>query len=479
MAIPVFTPYDHQREALSALGRGYRRACWVWHRRAGKDMAAFLGWMVPEALRKTGTYYYIFPTYSQGKKIIWDGIDNKGIPLLHYIGGALGLEWDQCKDIVKFNESELQITLPVIRGGSKGSIIQIIGVENIDRVVGTNPIGVIFSEYALQKPQCWSYLRPILEANGGWAIFVFTPRGQNHAFTLWQEATKSKDWSTSLKTIKDTYKGDGSPIISMAQIEQMRAEGEDEDLIQQEYFCSFAGAQSGSYYSHLVQKAQEEGRVRPGLFDPNLPVDTFWDIGQADTTVIGFRQVLGSERRWINCYENSGQGLDHYASILAELARVNNYRYRHHYFPHDMKVTEFTTGEARIVAARRLGIRPCSVVPKRPLYEGIDAVRRAFSHYWFDSNYAAKLLVALATYHRKWDKEGRVFSELPDHDWTSHYADMVRYEAIVGDNYYREELDLPEAGVVTFDPLTYNENIPRWDVLSKQELESASRSAYY
>ena len=106
-------------------------------------MSAFLGWMIPEAYRKTGTYYYFFPTYAQGKKIIWDAIDNDGIKITHHIP-----YWQDCK----FNETEMQITLPPIAGGSNGSVIQIIGTDKLDSIVGTNPVGCIFSEYFLQNP---------------------------------------------------------------------------------------------------------------------------------------------------------------------------------------------------------------------------------------------------------------------------------------------------------------------------------------
>jgi len=443
----MFKPYPHQVEFLQAMGSGKKRACNVWHRRAGKDLAAFLGWMVPEAYRKTGTYYYFFPTYAQGKKIIWDAIDSDGIKITHHIP-----YWQKCQ----FNETELQITLPPVAGGSNGSIIQLIGTDKLDSIVGTNPVGCIFSEYSLQNPQAWSYIRPILEANGGWGIFVFTPRGNNWGFKLYKEACTSKDWYVSVKTINQTSKHDGSPIITMDQIQNMRAEGEDEDIIQQEYFCSFSGAQSGSYYSSYVVKAQETGRVRPNLYDPNLPVDTFWDIGNGDSTVIGFRQVAYNERRWVDCYAHSRQDLPEFARVLSELSRTRGFRYRHHYFPHDMKVTEFTTNESRIAAARRLGIRPCSIVAKRPLMEGIDAVRRAFPRYWFDADHCADLVNSLTFYHKKWNKEGRVFTDVPDHDEHSHFADMIRYEAIQGGVMTQDEYIVrPHSAITEFDPVSY------------------------
>jgi hypothetical protein len=430
------------------MGKGCRRAVAVWHRRSGKDTTAFLGWMIPEAFRITGTYYYFFPTYAQGKKIIWDGIDSSGQYILNQIPHA---------DLVKRNETELQLTLPRVQGGSQGSIIQIVGTDKLDSIVGTNPVGCIFSEYSLQNPQAWSFVRPILEANGGWAIFIYTPRGQNHGYKLYTEARKSPDWFVSLKTVADTRKHDGTPIISAEQIERMRREGEDEDIIQQEYYCSFAGAQTGSYYSSWVNQARTETRIRPNLFDATLPVDTFWDIGNGDDTVIGFRQIAYNERRWIDCYAANRQGLDHYASVLTELARVRKYRYRHHYFPHDMKVVEFTTNESRLAAARRLGISPASVVPRRPFGEGIDAVRRSFARYWFDEHRCGTLIDALALYHKKWNKDGHCFTDLPDHDWSSHYADMVRYEALTGGRMTEDEFDerMPKAAISTFDPVEY------------------------
>jgi hypothetical protein len=463
--IPTFNPYPYQREDLEVLGRGVRRVVWVWHRRAGKDITSFLGWMVPEALRVTATYFYVFPTYAQGKKIIWDGIDSSGVPVLDYLGGMLGMTAQQARKVIQYNETELQITLPPVSGGSQGSIIQLIGTDNMDRVVGTNPKGVILSEYALQKPQVWSYLRPILEANGGWALFVYTPRGLNHAHKLYQEAIRSPNWYASKRTVMDTQKHDGSPIISLKQIETMREEGEDEDIIQQEYFCSFSGAQAGSYYSHLVTKAYEEGRVRSNVYDPNLAVDTFWDIGSSDKTVIGFRQTAYNERRWIRCVAESRQSLEYFASLLNEFARKYGYRYRHHYFPHDMKVVEFTSNEARILAAQRLGIRPATCITKRPFFEGVDAVRRSFPRYWFDKDHCEDLLTNLSMYHKKWNKEGAVFSDQPEHDESSHYADMVRYEAIVGDRFHRDD-HIFDSATTTFDPFTYHENIQRWDAFS-------------
>lgn len=185
-----FNPRNYQLDGLEAIDNGINRFIWCWHRRSGKDKTAFGAVMPKRAFQRIGTYFYILPTYSQAKKVIWDGIDKDGFRFLDHLP----------KEIIKSrNETDMQIEL------INGSIIQLIGADNIDRVVGTNPIGVIFSEYSLMKPNVWEFIRPILAENGGWAGFIFTPRGMNHAWKLLQVALANPlEWYVSVLGVEDT-----------------------------------------------------------------------------------------------------------------------------------------------------------------------------------------------------------------------------------------------------------------------------------
>lgn len=213
-----FQPRTYQLPLLQALDSGIKRAFIVWHRRSGKDKACF-NLLVKKSFERVGTYFYFLPEYSQAKKVIWDNIDNDGFRTLDHIPREV---------IAKKNDSELKITL------INGSIIQLIGADTFDKSgVGTNPIGVVFSEFPITRPDIWGYVRPILLANGGWAVFNGTPRGQNHAFTLLQMAKGSEEWFTQVLTVDDTH------IITPEQIEQERAEGMPQQLIDQEYYCKF------------------------------------------------------------------------------------------------------------------------------------------------------------------------------------------------------------------------------------------------
>src|SRR5271165_227982 len=174
-----FKPRDYQLPIFDALeNKGYKKVLAILPRRAGKDVCGF-NLMIRAALKKIGVYYYIFPTYTQGKKILWDSLTNAGDRFLDYIPEEL---------IESMNSQEMKIRLV------NGSLIQIVGSDNYDSLVGTNPRGVVFSEYALQDPRAYQFIRPILTANGGWALFLSTPRGKNHMWELYQIALQSPQW---------------------------------------------------------------------------------------------------------------------------------------------------------------------------------------------------------------------------------------------------------------------------------------------
>lgn len=116
--------------------------------------------MVEMAIRVKGGYAYVLPTYEQGRKVIWDSIDAKGMRFKDHIPPEL---------LVGENGQTLKFTL------ANGSFIQILGSENIDGLRGISPRGIVFSEYAFQNPTAWEVMSPILAENGGWAIFNSTP----------------------------------------------------------------------------------------------------------------------------------------------------------------------------------------------------------------------------------------------------------------------------------------------------------------
>lgn len=388
-----------------------KRAVLVWHRRAGKDLWG-INLCAVKAHERIGTYWHILPTYKQGRKIVWDGFTRDGRKFRsHFPGEIVNAE----------NQAEMKVTF------NNGSIYQVVGTDDVDSLVGTNPVGCIFSEFSLQDPAAWDYIRPILAENGGWAVFIYTMRGKNHGYKMLEMAKKNPTWfaQTLVAGNNGTRREDGRPVISDEIIDEERKAGMSEELIQQEFYCSAEAPLVGSYYGVQMANAMKENRICSVPWAPEVPVDTAWDLGVNDSTTIWCFQAIGNEVRIIDFYENSGEGLSHYAKWLQE----KPYVYGKHYAPHDIEVRELGTGKTRKETARTLGIR-FEVVPQHEVTDGIEAVRNLLPRCWFDEKKCERGLEALKSYRKEYDEKKKVFNNRPEHDWSSHAADGFRYLAV-------------------------------------------------
>ena len=423
-----YTLRDYQAPLWNALIKEkYKRAIYVWHRRAGKDLFG-LNLIIFYAIFGTpGTYWHAFPTYKQGRKAIWEETDLSGRPYLDYIPEGI---------ITRKNKTEMTIKF------FNGSIYQIVGCEDHTLLKGSGIKGVVFSEYSELNPLAWiETIRPMLMASNGWALFNFTPKGQNHAYTLYEMAKKNKKWFTSLltpghdmrhiddKIMKPSEPNTGSQVYTKESLEDSIREdllqGKTIDYINQELFCSFANPIEGAYYSEQIKLAKEEGRITNLPYESNLTVDTFWDLGVNDTTAIWFTQQVGTEIRVIDYLEDSGKGLDHYIKEI----KAKPYIYGNHNAPHDIRVREFSSGRSRYEIAYDLGIA-FDVVPNIPIQDGINAARAIFNKCIFDETKCKKGLLALTNYKKQFDEIRNCFKDKPLHDWSSNGADAFRYLAV-------------------------------------------------
>jgi len=402
----IFKLRDYQRPLLYALEHGIKRAIAIWPRRAGKDIVAF-NHVIRSALTKVGVYFIVYPTYSQGRKILWNSMTNDGIRFLDFIPKEL---------IQSTNATEMTIRL------KNQSLIQVVGSDNYDSLVGTNPIGIVFSEMALQDERAYQFLRPVLTANDGWAIFISTPRGKNHFWNLYQIAIHNPDnWFCSKLTVLDTGH------IKIHDIEREKASGEmSEDLVQQEYYTSFELGVEGSYYSKYIDKLRIKGQIGIVPYEPGFKVHSCWDIGVRDSTSIILFQSIGQTIRIFDCYENSKVGLEHYIKVLQQKEQEYGFIWGRHFAPHDIAVKEWGSGMTRIEKAKQLGIK-FTVTPNVSIEDGIESVRSSFSKMWFDEEKCKQLIKSLENYRQEYDTQKKVYKSIPLHDWSSHFADAMRY----------------------------------------------------
>lgn len=402
-----FQPRSYQRCLFEALDRDkFRRILACWPRRAGKDLTAW-NICIRELIKKTQIIYYIFPTFASGRRILWDAITNDGFRVLDYLPSEL---------VDRRNESMMRIRL------KNGSVFQIVGSDSYDTtLVGTNPHGVVFSEFALSDPMAYSIVRPILSANNGWVILVSTPRGRNHFYDIYNIGLENpNDWFVSKLTVDDTAH------IPIEEIMRERESGEmSEDLQLQEYWCDFNLGIEGGYYTKYIDKLRLKSQIGSVPWSPNLPVHTSWDIGVRDTTAIIFFQVDGQAIKVIDCYENNKEGIEHYVEVL----KSKPYIYGTHIGPHDIRHNEFGSGITRWGKAHSLGIT-FMVADNILIMDGIEAVRTTLPRMWFDEKNCAPLIKALENYRQEYDNKKKTYKNKPRHDQFSNFSDSARYLCI-------------------------------------------------
>lgn len=416
-----WSPREYQNNLWHYLENGGKRAVAVWHRRAGKD-ANCLNWAATAAMQKPANYWHMLPKANQARKAIWDAVNpHTGIRLIDQAFPHAIRETTR--------EQEMMIKF------KNGATWQVLGSDNYNALVGSPPAGVVFSEYSLCDPAAWDYIRPILAENGGWAFFIYTARGRNHGYSMYNLAQSSDSWFGELLTVDDT--GAIPPeTLEEEKRELVEMYGEDEGMaiFLQEYYCSWDAAIKGSYYGTYMAKAEKEGRISGGVYDKTSMVNTAWDLGVSDDMVIIFYQTVGKEIRIVDHYAVSGAGMEDMAMVLEEKAKDKGYRYDKHFAPHDINKRELSSNGKRVIdVAYAAGIKFIKL-DLAPIADGIQAVRSIMPKIWWERDTTVRLRENMVHYRRKYDENNKVFLKTPLHDFSSHDADAMRTLAMA----YRE-----------------------------------------
>jgi len=390
-----YLPREHQLALHDALDKN-RFVVGVMHRRFGKTVAA-INQIVKRAIEcdlESPRYAYVAPTYTQAKRIAFDYLVKYTKPL-----GAVA------------NISELRVDF-------WGRRISLHGADNADSLRGGYYDGVVLDEVGDMNPKVWNeVLRPALADRLGWALFIGTPKGNNHFKELRDRAETTEDWALV------EFKASQTNIIIESELLAAKAEM-GQDKYRQEFECDFNSAVEGSYYGAIINTIEEKGHITRIERDDLCKSFVSWDLGMGDSTCLWVAQLVGKEVRIIDCVENHGQGLDWYVRWLQE----NDYARWEQFLPHDVEVRELGTGRSRKEVLQEAGLN-ITVAPRLSVADGIQAVRRLLPRCWFDPK-TKPGLDALRNYRREHDEKRNVFYEKPLHDWASHYSDSFRYLAI-------------------------------------------------
>jgi len=422
-------PRHYQEAAWIAAEQGVKRHALAWHRRAGKDDIC-LHRTACGAFERVGTYWHMLPEASQARKAIWDAVDP------HTGRRRIDVAFPkELREATRENEMFIRF--------KNGSTWQVLGSDNYNSLVGSPPVGVVFSEFALADPAAWDYLRPILAENGGWAWFISTPRGRNHFAKMVEFAKGEPGWFSQILTVDDTQAISLEALdAERRELASIRGDVEADAIIQQEYYCSFDAALPGAYYGSHMHRAEKEGRIGPEiLYVPGRPVGTAWDLGagKSDSMPIWFFQEVNGRPRIVNYLEGSNVGLEWYTQRILGMP----YTYTDHILPHDGDNSRHSTGvnvETISTMLGKLGVKNRVIQRDADLNSAINAVRLFLNQCEFttdpipfpgEDRAQAKArmqrgLDTLRMYHREWSPELKKFHDKPKHDWASHGADGFR-----------------------------------------------------
>jgi phage terminase large subunit len=426
------------------LQKGGDRAMAVWHRRAGKDEIC-LHHAAVSAMTRPGNYWHCLPEFLQGRKAIWTAINaHTG---KRRIDEAFP---NEIRETINDNEMFIRFI--------NGSTWQIIGSDRYDATVGAGVAGITYSEWALANPSAWAYHRPMLQENKGWAVFITTPRGHNHAKSMYDHALQSKDWFAELLTAEDTGALTADELLQ-AREEYQALYGADVGgaAFEQEYLCSWNAAILGAFYALEMSQVRKEERITEiEAFD--APVHRAWDLGVADDTSIWWFQATPSGQVFIlDNYSASGVGLEHFADVIAQRERTHGWKSGSDYVPHDAKIKEWGSGRTRVETMVSFGLRP-ELVPLATIADGINAVRQLLPLCVFHPR-CDEGIKALEQYRREWDDDKKAFRASAVHDWTSHPADSMRYLALSWRKSPARIIRVPERkGIIIPPPPDYPRN---------------------
>ena len=410
-----FTIRKYQQPFFKAWVSGEKdRLIEIAHRRWGKDEIALRATLV-KSYQRPASYWHLLPEYAQGRKALWTAVNpHTG---KRRIDEAFPPETIESRD-----EQAMFLRF------KWGSTWQIVGSDRFDSLVGAGVAGVVFSEWALANPSAWGYIRPMVEENHGWAAFITTPRGNNHAKSMYDMAKASPKWFAEVSSVHDTG------ALSAEQLDEALTEyqaiyGLDfgRALFEQEYLCSFSGAMIGAYWGAEVNKAEREERVCTFEIDWNHPVHTVWDLGKASNNPIWCFQVISGEPRVVDFYRPESDDLDDWVKWLDDQGYKGN-----DYVPHDILVTEWGSKRTRMetLQGKRKHVKR---IPRVSVADGLQAGRSTINAARFYSGNdergqrMALGIDGLKNYRREWDDELKTFRETPVKDWAEHIGSAFRY----------------------------------------------------
>lgn len=175
---------------------------------------------------------------------------------------------------------------------------------------------------------------------------------------------------------------------------------------------AFQVSTAGNYYAKdMVSLRKRGGICKVPLLD--VPVNTFWDIGNSDGCAVWFHQELRGEDRFVDYYEAHGEDLRHYVTEL----RAKGYLFGTHYLPHDAehrKLSDYNRNTREMLQDLMPGERFIIVPRISELINGVHQTRKHMKAAYFDEAGCKLGIQRIEGYRKKFSRQDNRFLDTPD-----------------------------------------------------------------
>ena len=404
--------------------KGRKRLLLLWSRRSGKEATSWT-LLVKSAILHPGLYVIVYPTGVRGRAILWEGsllIDGRTVKFLDMVPARF---------ILRINHQEMKIFL------TNGSILWVLGGDiDADKLRGTNIRGIVYAEFAFQKPDIYYTVLPILRQNGGWLAGQSTYDGINHFYELFNGAKNNPDWDCFEGNARTLVDEKGERYITDEMIDEDRRGNMPEWLINQEYYNQVDEQNEKYYFSGGMKSVNDNNRIVADLCLPSYPLYSFWDWGMNDACAIILAQFVSDgvnlKPHIVGYIEENNKALNDYFSKIRSFAASRNLIIRDHMIAHDGAKRDYNK-KSLIDLGREAG-EPCTLIERVPskMYS-IELARRLLYYTYFDRDGTVRLREGLSKYQKEYDEDKKTYREHPLHNWASHSADAYQTMSVAVD----------------------------------------------
>ncbi len=323
---------------------------------------------------------------------------------------ALGLSWF-------YSVLQKQIS------GKNGTTFSFEGIKNnTTRIKSYEGIDYCWVEEAVKVSRTsWGILLPTIRKPGSEIWMTFNPELRTD-YTYQRFVLEAESDPSVTRVVKMTWR-DNPFFPQVLRDEMERDRKRDYDYYLNVWEGHPLEQLDGAVYAKQLRKATEEQRITQVPWEPEIPVDVFWDLGRADRTAMWFGQRVAMQYRVLAYFEERGEDIPFYIKEL----QSRPYVYGTMFLPHDARHKRLGMQKSIEALIRSYGFR-VHVVLKLSIADGINASRLFMNTCWFDQRQCADGLDRLRHYRYK-VIDGQ-YSNEPLHDEASDGADAFRTMAV-------------------------------------------------